>query len=414
MNLSFRPAELKRKLAMIEDVVGRLSATPNGALSADQHKVLAEALTLKRSILNQLLRPLAVFRELPDSTFDALVSRMRSVSFEVDEPLFVIGDKPSWVGILVMGGIEISDGHHEVLHTVRIGEQFGHLPILWDEQTRFVEARATKETLVMRLSRAAYVKYWCGIHDTEPVARARFLRDLAPLRPLSLRDLAALDMRCAASGALRTFPRGAVVRSSSVGTDGHRSGHGGNDGHGHMHFLSYHGSGGQSHGHHGADVYAIYEGECQLVLVPKRRGALAGNRSSGGSPSLVGASSSAVTSSINDIGSSGNVESSDVFVHSVDADVPGLVAGSSQGGAAAPSPAARSSSSKTALVSASSSPSKVKVKGGSVGLPLAYVGRKTLFSDVDFGMTIPVEGVGEGATLALVCVSEVRHALRMW
>ena len=65
---------------------------------------------------------------------------MRFATFNVGETVYSFGENPSWVGVLVLGSIEIFEGS-QVLYTVRLGEQFGHLPYVWGASEHFNEVR---------------------------------------------------------------------------------------------------------------------------------------------------------------------------------------------------------------------------------------------------------------------------------
>ena len=343
----FRPSELKRKLNAIEEHIETLTNVKNPTHA--QQDELEKAVLLKRSTLQSILRPLSVFKDLADDEFGAIASRMRALSFNAGEPVFAFDQNPSWVGILVLGSIEVSDGLHpnDVLHKVHVGEQFGHLPIVWGLSGHFAEARATKETLVIVMPRAVYTRRWMGVRDTSIVDRARFLRELTPLAPLPFRNLAAIDMTCTK----RVLPRGAITPSDLMGTR----------------------------------LYAIYSGECKLLLVPA-----AGRRSANAWAQAPGHKLRAMTAAA--AGSSGNDQTSAAaLAMSIAATEEALPSSSSGGGA------------RDARLSAPAGGAGSGSSNGGVGVaspPLAYVGRRTVFGD--FGI---ISG-GEW-TLALQCTSEV-------
>jgi CRP-like cAMP-binding protein len=144
--LSYAPAELKTKLRMVEEIERQLSSKAKPTL--EQENALVEATLMKKNILERLLRPLAVFHDLSPVEFDHMVGLMTPVNTNAGENVFKIGDKTSWLGILVVGSIDILDGHHhEVLHTVSIGEQFGHHALIWECEKRFLEVRPLRHNI---------------------------------------------------------------------------------------------------------------------------------------------------------------------------------------------------------------------------------------------------------------------------
>jgi hypothetical protein len=82
----------------------------------------------------------------------------------------------------------------------------------------------------MTMPRANYMRHWKSIRDSQLVARACFVRELEPLTSLPFRNLAAIDMK----GVIRTLRRGTLLPADEMDSV----------------------------------LYAIFTGECQLMLVP--------------------------------------------------------------------------------------------------------------------------------------------------
>ena len=225
---AFRPAELMRTLKTIEDTIDELVQFTEP--TQEQEIELSHARKLKSNTLESILRPIPIFADMGDSDFEKAVSRMRCVSFKLGDTVFALEETP-WIGVLVIGTIQVFGVAKEHLHTILPGEQFGHLPVIWERPTQFLHARATEDSLVMSMSRVMYTRWWKGVYDRALVERANFLRSLDCLEPLALRHLAQIDMICTP----RQLPRGALVCAEDMKKR----------------------------------LYAVLSGECHLLLAPK-------------------------------------------------------------------------------------------------------------------------------------------------
>ena len=64
---------------------------------------------LKRKMLGELLRPLAVFstERMDEREFGEVVDVMRPANFAAGEMLYIAGDPADWLAVVVVGAVEM-------------------------------------------------------------------------------------------------------------------------------------------------------------------------------------------------------------------------------------------------------------------------------------------------------------------
>ena len=177
--LAFRPNELARWVLALQKRAERIG--PN-----DQVLV-----SLKRRVMNALLRPLPVFARMSAATFDKLIDDgiMRPETFLKDSGVYTATSPATFVAIIVVGSIEFytSKNRDHCLLIAKQGDIVGNLEIVWD-CPRLVGARPATDTFCMVLDRQHYEQYWRNVHDESLYTTAVALQDYPSLFSISPAD----------------------------------------------------------------------------------------------------------------------------------------------------------------------------------------------------------------------------------
>lgn len=177
-----------------------------------------------------LLRCVPAFRDAP--RLQALLPHLDCVLHHPGDVVSAPGKASGSIFLVVFGVVEVFAGDATV-GELTVGDQFGHMPLIWNESTNPVGYRARSLVVCVAVDERAYRGRWHKIYDADEVALATFLRKM----PL-FRSLALFDVLCIRHKLVRLeLSRGSLKRRSDLGDD----------------------------------VYFIFSGECRLLVLPKPR-----------------------------------------------------------------------------------------------------------------------------------------------
>ncbi|KAH8053739.1 hypothetical protein JL722_9214 [Aureococcus anophagefferens] len=188
---------------------------------------------LRMRFYDELLRNLDAFAGMGEDALQRLLPRLTCELYESGDVVVEPGAAPRRVFLVAFGVVDI---FHEANAGAAVGElyaggQFGHEPLLYRKRFSPVGYRARSMVLLVALTEGTYWPHWHCIYDKEEVELCAFLRDMPLLAEMSLGDIVALRTRLQPL----TIPRGSAKTEDDVGDD----------------------------------VYVVYSGECQLVLIKR-------------------------------------------------------------------------------------------------------------------------------------------------
>ncbi|KAH8053237.1 hypothetical protein JL720_14716 [Aureococcus anophagefferens] len=189
---------------------------------------------LRMRFYDELLRNLDAFAGMGEDALQRLLPRLTCELYESGDVVVEPGAAARRVFLVAFGVVDI---FHEANAGAAVGElyaggQFGHEPLLYRKRFSPVGYRARSMVLLVALTEGTYWPHWHCIYDKEEVELCAFLRDMPLLAEMSLGDIVALRTRLQPL----TIPRGSAKTEDDVGDD----------------------------------VYVVYSGECQLVLIKRR------------------------------------------------------------------------------------------------------------------------------------------------
>jgi len=188
---------------------------------------------LRMRFYDELLRNLDAFSGMGEDALQRLLPRLNCELYESGDVVVEPGAAARRVFLVAFGVVDI---FHEANAGAAVGElyaggQFGHEPLLYRKRFSPVGYRARSMVLLVALTEGTYWPHWHCIYDKEEVELCAFLRDMPLLAEMSLGDIVALRTRLQPL----TIPRGSAKTEDDVGDD----------------------------------VYVVYSGECQLVLIKR-------------------------------------------------------------------------------------------------------------------------------------------------
>jgi uncharacterized membrane protein len=119
---------------------------------------------------SHLLAQVPLFRGFSDEQRASLADRLVERPFAPGQPIFAKGDRGATMFIVLSGAVEIylpperAGGERVILKLVHAGDHFGELA-LFDEKPRSAGAVAREETLLLELTREAFVKDIVGSQE---------------------------------------------------------------------------------------------------------------------------------------------------------------------------------------------------------------------------------------------------------
>ncbi|KAH8065584.1 hypothetical protein JL721_8137 [Aureococcus anophagefferens] len=188
---------------------------------------------LRMRFYDELLRNLDAFAGMGEDALQRLLPRLTCELYESGDVVVEPGAAARRVFLVAFGVVDI---FHEANAGAAVGElyaggQFGHEPLLYRKRFSPVGYRARSMVLLVALTEGTYWPHWHCIYDKEEVELCAFLRDMPLLAEMSLGDIVALRTRLQPL----TITRGSAKTEDDVGDD----------------------------------VYVVYSGECQLVLIKR-------------------------------------------------------------------------------------------------------------------------------------------------
>ena len=188
---------------------------------------------LRLRFYDELLRRLDAFAGLTEDKLQKLLPRLACELYESGDVIVEPGAPCRRVFLVALGVVDIFTDLNSgaAVGELYAGGQFGHEPLLSRKRHSPVGYRARSMVLCVVLTEGTYWPHWHCIYDKDEVELCAFLRDMPLFSELSLGDLVALRTKLVPL----SMPRGSAKTEDDVGDD----------------------------------VFVVYGGECQLVLVKR-------------------------------------------------------------------------------------------------------------------------------------------------
>lgn len=219
-----RPSLLKARLAQLDDLQyqhQRHRPINNQLVSSTQNslqKAVCLYPVLRRSLYTELLRCAASFRDVADAELETLLPYVQCQLYSPGEVVLEPSSEVVSIFLLLFGVVEMfanETENRDNIGQLTVGNQFGHLPLLWNEAVNPVGYRARSTVLCAMVDRAAYCRYWHTLYDADEVKLATYLREMPLLRSLSLYDVLCIRARLERID----LTRGAIKRDCDMADD---------------------------------------------------------------------------------------------------------------------------------------------------------------------------------------------------